>query len=127
MKNNTIRNFALLLTVLIAFSSCASLKVAKDPHAQYLGSWDYVVEELPVDIDGTLVISKEEGVLKGTLINPMGEMDLDKITIEENILKAELDTDGILVELEGTFEGDSYSGFLFAQGGEFVMKMTKPQ
>ena len=64
MKNNILRNFALMLAVALAFSSCASTKVAKDPHAPYLGEWDYVVEELPVDIDGTFVISKEEGVLK---------------------------------------------------------------
>ena len=56
MKNNTIRNSALLLTVILILSSCASTRVAKDPHAPYLGNWEYVVEELPVDIDGTFVI-----------------------------------------------------------------------
>ena len=124
MQNNTIRNFALLLTVLIAFSSCASMKLGKKSNP-YVGTWDYIVEELPVDIDGTFVIAEEEGVLKGTLINPMGEMNLDMITIEENVLKAEIDAEGTLVELEGTFEGDSYSGMLYAQEGEFPMKMTK--
>jgi len=123
MKNNNIRNFALLLTVIIAFSSCASMKVAKDPHAQYIGEWDYVVLELPVDIDGTFVVSKEEGVLKGTMITPMGELEIVEIKIEEGVLKAEVDADGNFIELEGTFEGDSYSGFLFVQGAEFVMKM----
>lgn len=124
MRNNTIKHFALLLTVLIAFSSCALLKLGKKSNP-YVGTWDYVVEEIPVDIDGTFVLTEEEGVLKCTLINPMGEMELDEIAIEEGELKASIDADGTLVELEGTFEGDSYSGMLYAQGSKFLMKMTK--
>ena len=126
MKNNILRNSALLLSVILAFSSCASMKMGKKTNP-YVGSWEYVVEELPVDIDGTLVITELEGVLKGTLVNPMGEMDLDDISIEEDVMKAEIDADGTLVELEGKFTGNSYEGFLFAQGGEFVMKMTKQE
>ena len=126
MKNNTLRNLALLLTVMFAFSSCASMKMGKKTNP-YVGTWEYIVEELPVDIDGTLVITEVEGALKGTLVNPMGEMELDMITIEDDVMKAELDADGTLVELEGKFTGNSYEGFLFAQGGEFVMKMTKQE
>jgi hypothetical protein len=127
MKMNMLRNFALMLAVALAFSSCASTKVAKDPHAPYLGEWDYQVLELPVDIDGTFVISKEEGVLKATMVNPMGEMPLEEITIVENVLKSEFEVEGNFIELEGTFDGNAYSGFLFVQGGEFVMKMTKKE
>ncbi len=124
---NMLRNFALMLAVALAFSSCASTKVAKDPHAPYLGEWDYQVLELPVDIDGTFVISKEEGVLKATMVNPMGEMSLEEITIVENVLKSEFEVEGNFIELEGTFDGNAYSGFLFVQGGEFVMNMTKKE
>ena len=127
MKNNIFRNFALMLAVALAFSSCASTKVAKDPHAQYLGEWDYQVLELPVDIDGTFVISKEEGVLKVAMLNPMGDILIEGVTIEENVLKADFEVEGNFIELEGTFEGNAYSGFLFVQGGEFVMKMTKKE
>ena len=127
MKNNILRNFALVLAVALAFSSCASTKVAKDPHAQYLGEWDYQVLELPVDIDGTFVISKEEGVLKVAMVNPMGDILIEGVTIEENVLKADFEVEGNFIELEGTFEGNAYSGFLFVQGGEFVMKMTKKE
>ena len=127
MKNNILRNFALMLAVALAFSSCASTKVAKDPHAQYLGDWDYQVLELPVDIDGTFVISKEEGVLKAAMVSPMGEILIEGLSIEENVLKADFDVEGNFIELEGTFEGNAYSGFLFVQGSEFVMKMTKKE
>jgi hypothetical protein len=127
MKNNTLRNVALLLAVILAFSSCASTRVAKDPHAPYLGNWDYSVQDLPVDIDGTMVISKEEGVLKATLVTPMGEAPIGEITIEEGVLKAEFDAEGNFIELEGTFEGNSYKGALFVQGGEFPMTMTKQE
>lgn len=125
MKNNTIKHLAILLALVLAFSSCASTKVAKDPHAPYLGSWAYAVQDLPVDIDGTFVISKEEGVLKAQMVNPMGEMTIEDISIEEGVLKAEFDVEGNFIELEGTFEGESYSGGLFVQGSEFPMTMKK--
>lgn len=127
MKNNSIRNLALLLTVVLAISSCASTKVAKDPHAQYLGEWEYAVEDLPVDIDGTFVISKVEGVLKGKMVNPMGEVEIEDLTIEEGVLKSEFDVEGNFIELEGTFTENTYKGFLLVQGGEFRMNMTKKQ
>jgi hypothetical protein len=125
MKNNTIRNFALLLTVLFAFSSCAALKVASNPNDKYVGEWDYVVEDLPVDIDGTFVITNEDNILKAKMINPMGEMEIEKITIVEGLLKAEFDAEGNFIELEGNFEGDSYLGGLYVQGSDFPMKMTR--
>jgi hypothetical protein len=127
MKMNILRNFALMLAVALAFSSCASTKVAKDPHAPYLGEWDYQVLELPVDNDGTFVISKEEGVLKATMVSPMGETPLEEITIVENVLKSEFEVEGYFIELEGTFDGNTYSGFFLVQGSEFVMKMTKKE
>ena len=42
-------------------------------------------------------------------------------------LKAEFDAEGNLVELEGTFEGDTYNGLLIVQGSEFVMTAKKKQ
>ena len=125
MKNTTLRNFALLFAFILAFSSCASTKIAKDPHAPYLGNWAYEVQDLPVDIDGTLVISKEEGVLKAVMVTPMGEAPIEDITIEDGALKASFDAEGNFIELEGTFEGDSYTGALLVQGGEFPMTMKK--
>lgn len=127
MKNITLKNFALLLASLLVFASCASTKVARDPHAPYLGNWEYTVDDLPVDIDGTLVISKEEGVLKALMVTPMGDAPIDEITIEEGVLKASFDADGNFIELEGTFEGNAYKGGLFVQGGEFPMSMKKQE
>ena len=125
MKNHTFRNLAFLLALVLAFSSCASTKIAKDPHAPYLGNWDYAVQDLPVDIDGTFVLTKEEGILKAQMVNPMGEITIEDITIEEGLLKAEFDVEGNFIELEGTFEGESYNGALFVQGSEFPMTMKK--
>lgn len=127
MKNITFRNLALSIAVLLAFSSCASTKVAKDPHAPYLGNWEYTVDQLPVDIDGTMVISKEEGVLKALLVTPMGDAPIDEIAIEDGVLKASFDADGNFIELEGTFEGNTYKGGLYVQGGEFPMSMKKQE
>lgn len=127
MKNDTLKNIAFLLAVILAFSSCAASRLAKDPHAPYLGNWDYAVEDLPVDVDGTFVITKEEGILKAKMVNPMGELVLEDISIEEGVLKAEFDFEGNFIELKGNFEGNTYNGFMFVQGGEFPMKMKKQE
>ncbi|TFH28064.1 MAG: hypothetical protein E4H10_01775 [Bacteroidia bacterium] len=125
MKNITLKNFALLLAVMFALSSCASMRVAKDPNAQYMGDWEYVVEELPVDIDGTMVLSTVEGVLKVVLVNPMGDLEIEGASIVDGTFKAEFDAQGNLVELGGKFDGDTYNGLLIVQDTEFVMKAKK--
>jgi len=125
MKKNAIRNFALLFAVMFALSSCASMRVAKDPNAQYMGEWEYVVEELPVDIDGTLVLSQEEGVIKTLMITPMGDLEIEGLTITDGTLKANFDAQGNLIELEGTFDEDTYNGYLTVQETDFVMTAKK--
>jgi hypothetical protein len=124
MKNTIVRSTVLLLTVLLAFS-CASTRVPKDPHAAYLGNWEYAVENLPVDVDGTMVIMKEEGILSAKLVTPMGEAPITDIAIEDGVLKASFDAQGNFIELQGTFDGDAYDGLLLVQGGEFPMKATR--
>jgi uncharacterized protein YcnI len=124
MKQTIIRSTVVMLAMLLAFS-CAATKVPKDPHAAYLGNWEYAVENLPVDVDGTMVIMKEEGILSAKLVTPMGEAPITDITIEEGVLKASFDAQGNFIELQGTFEGDAYDGLLLVQGGEFPMKATR--
>jgi len=119
------KNLALLFAVVLAFSSCASMKMAKDPLAQYVGQWDYVVEDLPVDIDGTFVITNVEGVLMGKLVNPMGELEIGEVKVVDGALEASFDADGNYVMLKGNFEGETYSGALNVMDTDFPMKMKK--
>jgi hypothetical protein len=125
MKKNVFKNVALLFAVVLAFSSCASMKMAKDPLAQYVGQWDYAVENLPVDIDGTFIITNVEGTLMGKLVNPMGELEIGEVKIVDGALEASFDADGNYVMLKGNFEGETYSGALTVMDTDFPMKMTK--
>jgi hypothetical protein len=125
MKKNLIKNLALLFAVVLAFSSCASMRMAKDPYAQYVGQWDYIVEDLPVDIDGTFIITNLEGVLMGKLVNPMGELEIGEVKIVDGALEASFDAEGNYVLLKGNFEGDTYTGALNVMDTDFPMKMTK--
>jgi len=127
MKMNSVKNFALLLAVLLAFSSCASTKIAKNPNAPYIGEWEYAVENLPVDIDGTLVLTEVEGVLNGTMVTPMGELGIGVVTITDGVLAVSFDAQGNYIDLGGKFDGDSYTGTLTVQDTDFPMKMTRKQ
>jgi hypothetical protein len=66
-------------------------------------------------------------VIKTTMITPMGELEIEGLTIEDGTLKAEFDAQGNLIELEGTFEGDTYNGYLTVQDTDFVMTAKKVQ
>lgn len=125
MKKNMIRNLALLFTAVLAFSSCASMRIAKDPYAPFIGNWDYTVENLPVDIDGTFVITNVEGTLMGRLETAMGDLEIGEVKIVDGVLEASFDADGNYIELGGTFEGENYSGNLTVQNTDFPMKMKK--
>jgi hypothetical protein len=125
MKKCTQLAFLLLLSIGLITTSCSSTKLAAKTAKKYVGNWDYKVAEIPVDLDGTLVISFEEGTYSADMITPMGTAEISDITIVDNKLKASFDADGNYIDLEGTFGGNSYKGLFMVSGSEFDMTMEK--
>jgi len=125
MKTKLSFRIFILSALVLGLSSCAAMKSGGDSPKKYVGDWEYKVEELPIDIDGTFVVDYQDGVYTVLLITPMGDLALDDVTIEKGVLNSTFNADGNFGEIGGTFTGDQFDGSLLVQGNEFVMKATR--
>lgn len=122
MKNSYVKLLLIVLSVL-AFSSCKSTKgVAKKAMKAYTpaGNWDYTVSGIPDgDVSGTLVLMDGAEGMTGRLETDGGSVDLEDVSLADNILSAVFAYQGTDVKLKGTFVGEKFTGFVEAQGYEF--------
>lgn len=100
---------------MLIWTSCATNK-ASGP--SYVGNWKYEVPEMPGDdITGVLVISKEGDAYKCMAITDSGyEQPMDNFDIQDGKIIASYDSQGTLVEVLGTIEGNTITGTIAAQG-----------
>ena len=81
----------------------------------FLGKWELTISGMP---DGNMVIpltvSFEDDTLKGSIVTPSDEkMTFDTISVDEDVLLAEFEAEGFVVNLELSLEEDgTLSGYL---------------
>lgn len=119
--------FNLYILVAIAYSclmfSCAGSKKAKvDP---YIGEWEYTAQTPDGDLDVVMTISKTETGYSGFLSSDMGSVDMNDLKIEEGNLTASFEIQGYEIPMEGTFNGDTYTGTTSWDGNDMPMNATK--
>ena len=120
-----------LVSILIIsiIAGCAGTKaVVYSP----VGTWDYTVYNTPNgDSSGKLILTESEDGMTGMLSSPdLGETDLNDLKYrgEEKSLNASfwLDMAGMDLLIQGTFEGDNFTGSINAgEMGVFEMKATR--
>lgn len=85
-----------------------------------LGEWDAQTEDGQYSF--VFVFSMEEDVLKGVFQGMTGDVDMDKLSFEDNELKFTVTIDAggqsMVIDFEATIEGDSLEGFLSMEYGE---------
>ena len=115
--------FVFVIAAFLAYS-CASSKKVTDAS---IGTWDYVVRDVPNsgDVSGNFVIDKEGESYTGTLNGEQGSTPLEGITIEDGKLKCTFDYQGYEIQMEGTFEGSSFTGNVSIDYNEFPMTASK--
>ena len=106
-----------LLTMSIFVSCNSSKKVSQltprgimleDP---YCGSWDFVVDAPNGAAEGVLVIEKSGySNYVASVSSEMGEMSIEKMSIEGERLKGSFKYKGFRVNVQGEFEGDMLEG-----------------
>ena len=119
--------FNLYILVAIAYScllfSCAGSKKTKvDP---FVGDWEYVVETPDSNIDVTMSLQKTEDGYTGSLSTDMGSLDLYDLKIEDGKLAAKFDFQGYEIPMQGTFEGEKFTGSSSVDGYEMPIDATK--
>ncbi len=114
LKKVNLSFFILIFSFALIWTSCATKK-ASGP--SYVGNWKYEVPEMPGDNTGVLVISKEGDAYKCMALTDSGyEQNMDNFDIQDGKIIASYDSQGTLVEVMGTIEGNTISGTISAQG-----------
>ena len=112
-----------MIAAFLAYGCASSKKVADVS----IGTWDYVVKDIPNsgDVGGNFVIEKEGENYAGVLNGEQGPTPLESITIEDGKLNCTFDYQGYEIQMEGTFEGTSFTGNVSIDYNEFPMTATK--
>ena len=97
-----------LCFLFISFSALSS-----NPEKDLIGEWKFDVTEAPYEYqEGKLVIERSEDEIKGTVIfERAGNVEISKIESGEEKITLTLYIEGTRVEVVGTIEGDTFSGF----------------
>lgn len=123
MKNFYIKSAIFLFVLGIAVAGCKSSKVTEE--SKYVGEWHYTFEMEGTEYAAIMTINKAENGYTGALSSEIGGVDLDNLVIEDDNLKATYDIQGYVLELEGTFSGETFKGISAIEGYEFPMDATR--
>ena len=122
MRNFLLSSIVLFLIIGALITSC---KTSKSTASKYVGEWHYTFEMEGTEYAATMTINKVEDGYTGALSSDIGGVDLDNLVIEDDILKATYDIQGYVLELEGTFSGETFKGISTIEGYEFPMDATR--
>lgn len=124
------KNFFNLYTLsAIVFSllmfNCAGTKTAKvNP---YVGDWEYTIETPDGNLDVTMSLGTLEQGYFGSLNTDMGSVDLYDLEIEDGKLTTKFDFEGSEIPMQGTFEGETFTGSFSVSGYDMPVNATKVQ
>ena len=115
--------YVVWVAVVLLVASCAAKKIV-DPA---IGAWEYTVSGTPNgDYSGIMYIAKEGEMYTGKLTGDTGELSLDDVKIESGKMTCSFSAQGYELDMEGTFEGESFTGdVLFDAYTKFPVKATK--
>ena len=115
---NIKRSFALLAMTLLFVAAAPAL----DP----VGVWDYEVTTPDGDVTGEMTITKTDDGYAVVIESDMyGKMELEDVTMEENVMEASFELDGMLLDFEFEFDGDELEGVVYAGEDELSFTATK--
>jgi hypothetical protein len=123
MNTNYAKSIILILAFGIMIAGCKSSKVTEE--SKYIGEWHYTFEMEGTEYAAIMTINKAEDGYTGALSSEIGGVDLDNLVIEDDSLKATYDIQGYILELEGTFSGETFKGISTIEGYEFPMDATR--
>jgi len=99
----------------------AACKSSKTTESKYVGEWHYTFEMEGTEYAAFMTINKAEDGYTRSLSSDLGSVNLDDLVIEDDKLKASYDIQGYVLDLEGTFDGDTFNGLSTIDNYEFPM------
>lgn len=119
MKNilNLKKSFALLAMTLL-FVAAAPANLAFGPE----GTWVYEVETPDGNVSGEMEITFSEGEYGVTIESDVyGTMKLEDVSMDEGVIEATYELDGMLLDFAMEFDGDSMEGVVYAGEDELAL------
>ena len=123
MKNIAFKGILLLsIIVLSSFTVKDSFVKVK----KILGEWEYSVPDAPYGYqNGTLVLSKVDGVLAGEMVMEGQGTALEEVVFEKNVLKEKMYVQGETVRFNLNFTKKSFEGVVSYTQGTLDISGTK--
>jgi hypothetical protein len=93
---------------------------------KFVGIWEYKAPNAPYGYqDGTINLTKEKRVLKGTVSIGAYTSELQEIQTNKNELSCYVSVEGERVQLELNFDRDSFEGIARSSQGDIPMNGTR--
>jgi hypothetical protein len=124
-KLYNISQHLIIIFCIILLSACAASKSAYSP----TGTWDYEVTNTPDgDSNGKMILSKNGDEYTGNFqTSEYGTIAMRNVMVEDNALKSTFYIEGETFELNGLFEGDSFTGKITSNYGTFGVSAHRIQ
>ena len=124
-KLYNITQHLIIILCLGLLAGCAASKSAYSP----TGTWDYEVNNTPDgDSNGKMILSKNGDEYTGNFqTSEYGTIQMRNIMVEGSALKSTFYVEGETFELNGLFEGDSFTGKITSNYGTFDMSANRIQ
>lgn len=98
-----------LVAAIAALCVAGSKASAQTPEQKaFLGTWELTISGMPDgNMEIPLTVSFQDNALKGSIVKPDGEVQaFDSVEVDEDVLLAEFEADGFVVNLELSLEED---------------------
>ena len=124
-KLNCIFQPLIIIFCISLLAGCAASKSAFSPS----GTWDYQVKNTPNgDASGQMTLTKEGDAYSGNFqTSEYGTIQMRDIMMEGNVLTSTFYIQGESFNLNGHFEGDSFTGKITSNYGTFDMIANRAQ
>ena len=117
----------ILLTFVLAFVAVSLNASAKVTQKDVVGEWKYEAPSAAYGYNtGMLVFAEQDGKLTGALkLEDGSRIDLQSVTLEENVLKFSLYVEGGYITVNTKIDGDKLSGTVATPDGEIELTAKK--
>ena len=110
-----------MAVVLLSATSAAPL-LTKENAYDPSGSWTYEVSMPEGTLTGDMEIKKVEDEYEVSIeTDQFGTLELEDVTLEENIMEGNVEIDGAIIDFEFEFDGDSMEGTVMTPDGNIDM------
>jgi hypothetical protein len=129
MKQLTYSSLLIVFATLFFLSATSSNDLIINADSQYnpSGTWDYEAQTPDGNLKDVMTITlNAEGVYEVSIKSQIyGALELDDVAFEKMIMTSNVDIEGLSIEFEMKFDGESMEGIVYTGEDELVIKAER--